>query len=90
MKDKKKKTKSISVRKGKENKVRVNITVDKDLLNKSKKKLDMFGGKLSTLFNAYLNDFVTSMDKHYNKNSRVSEDRIKELEKRLKKLEKKG
>ena len=70
-------------------KVRVNITVDKDLLNKSKKKLDLFGGKLSTLFNSYLRDFVTSMDKKYNEDSRVKEEKIKELEERLKKLEKK-
>jgi len=79
---------SIKIKKGKENKVRVNITVDRDLLNKSKKKLDMFGGKLSTLFNSYLRDFVTTMDKKYNAENKVKEDKIKELEERLKKLEK--
>jgi len=49
--------------KNSKNKVRVNITVDKKLLKKAKGKLDMFGGKLSTLFNAYLADFVKSIDK---------------------------
>lgn len=85
----KKKAKSISIRKGKENKVRVNITVDKDLLHKAKGRLDMFGGKLSTLFNSYLRDFVTTMDKKYNEDARIKEEKIKELEDRLKKLEKK-
>ncbi len=74
--------------KNSEKKVRVNITVDKDLLNKSKKKLDLFGGKLSTLFNSYLRDFVTSMDKKYNEDSRIKEEKIKELEERIKNLEK--
>lgn len=69
-------------------KIRVNISVDKDLLNKAKKKLDMFGGKLSTLFNAYLSDFVTTIDKKYNEGYKNNEDKIKELEERLKKLEK--
>ena len=69
-------------------KVRVNISVDKDLLNKAKGRLDMFGGKLSTLFNSYLRDFVTTVDKKYNEDSRIKEDKIKELEERLKKLEK--
>lgn len=79
---------SIKIKKGKHNKVRVNITVDKELLEKSKRKLDMFGGKLSTLFNSYLRDFITTMDKKYNEDSRVKEEKIKELEERLKKLEK--
>ena len=39
-------------------KIRVNITVDKDKLEKAKTKLNLFGGKLSTLFNAYLSEFV--------------------------------
>ena len=43
-------------------KIRVNITVDSELLDKAKKKLHLFGGKLSTLFNAYLSDFVDSID----------------------------
>jgi len=44
-------------------KIRVNISVDKELLEGAKKKLHLFGGKLSTLFNAYLKDFVDSMNK---------------------------
>ncbi|MBS3091063.1 hypothetical protein J4217_01275 [Candidatus Pacearchaeota archaeon] len=66
-------------------KIRVNITVDKESLEKAKTKLNLFGGKLSTLFNAYLNDFVESMNKN-NPNKELSR-RIKELENRLKKLE---
>ena len=68
-------------------KIRVNITVEEVLLKKAKSKLYMFGGKLSTLFNAYLNDFV---------NREIStgsygelRKKIKELEIRLKKIEKK-
>jgi hypothetical protein len=67
-------------------KIRVNITVDKELLDNARKKLNLFGGKLSTLFNAYLIDFVKSMDKDYSKDTN---EKIKELEKRLKQLEKK-
>ena len=70
-------------------KVRVNITVDKELLNKAKGKLELFGGKLSTLFNSYLNDFVTSIDKKFNENHKVMEEKMKELEGRLKKVERK-
>ena len=70
-------------------KIRVNITVDRELLNKAKGKIEMFGGKMSTLFNAYLREFVSSMDKNYNQNNKEMNDRIKELEDRLKKLEKK-
>ena len=66
-------------------KVRVNITVDKDKLEKAKKKLDLFGGKLSTLFNAYLSEFVLSMEKDVSQKSMNS--RILELEKRIKNLE---
>lgn len=65
------------------NRVRVNITVDKDLLNKAKTKLDLFGGKLSTLFNAYLRDFVETMDKDFGSNQK----KMKELENRIRKLE---
>lgn len=65
------------------NRIRVNITVDKNLLNNAKTKLDLFGGKLSTLFNAYLRDFVESMDKDFGS----SQKKIKELESRIKKLE---
>lgn len=77
----------IKVKKSK-NKIRVNITVDKVLLDKAKHKLDMFGGKVSTLFNAYLSDFVSSMDKNYNENNKQMQDKIKELEDRLRKIEK--
>jgi hypothetical protein len=70
------------------NKVRVNLTLDKKLLNKAKTKMEMFGGKLSTLMNAYLKDFVSSMDKDYNQNSKAMNEKVKELEDRLKKVEK--
>jgi len=69
-------------------KIRVNITVDRDLLDKAKGKIEMFGGKMSTLFNAYLREFVSSMDKNYNQNNKEMIDKIKELEDRLKRLEK--
>lgn len=66
-------------------KIRVNITVDKEKLEEAKTKLNLFGGKLSTLFNAYLDDFVKTMDKN-NPNKELNK-RIEELENRLKKLE---
>lgn len=69
-------------------KVRVNITVDKELLNKAKKKLGLFGGKMSTLFNAYLNDFVKTMDNRVGSKRGELEEKVKELEERLRKLEK--
>ena len=88
-------------KKSSKKKVRVNITVDKEMLDKAKGKLELFGGKLSTLFNAYLSDFVTSMDKKFNENQKVLGQRVdsveadldrkvKELEKRVKKVEKKS
>ncbi len=70
-------------------KIRVNITVDKDKLDKAKTKLHLFGGKLSTLFNAYLDDFVESMDKNYATSQRALVDKMHELEKRLERVEKK-
>lgn len=70
------------------NKIRVNITVDAHLLGKAKKKLNLFGGKLSTLFNAYLNDFVKSSEQTPGKEHEELLQRIKELEERVKKLEK--
>ena len=73
----------------KDKKIRVNITVDKEMLERAKTKLEMFGGKLSTLFNAYLSDFVTSMDKKFNENQKALNERVKELEEKIKKLEKK-
>ena len=69
-------------------KVRVNITVDKATLEKAKTKLHLFGGKLSTLFNAYLEDFVSSMDKDYAATQKNIVSKMEALEKRLDKLEK--
>lgn len=69
------------------NKIRVNITVDKEMLEKAKTKLGLFGGKLSTLFNAYLNDFVASMNKDFGYNQKEMQSKIIELENRIKKLE---
>ena len=69
------------------NKIRVNITVDKELLNKAKTKLELFGGKVSTLFNAYLADFVETMDKDFSSERKEMHKKIKELEERLRKLE---
>jgi hypothetical protein len=71
----------------KDKKIRVNITVDLEALEKAKTKLEMFGGKLSTLFNAYLRDFVESIDKNYGDENKVLENRIKELEERINKVE---
>ncbi len=68
-------------------KIRVNITVDKDKLEKAKTKLELFGGKLSTLFNAYLADFVESIDKNFADNQKRINEKIKEIEMRVKKLE---
>tara|TARA_Y100000034_G_C6894429_1_gene412062 strand:- start:632 stop:853 length:222 start_codon:yes stop_codon:yes gene_type:complete len=69
-------------------KVRVNVTVDRILLNRAKKRLNLFGGKLSTLFNAYLDDFVKSIDKKFDEDHKGMGEKIKELEARIKKLEK--
>jgi Arc/MetJ family transcription regulator len=68
-------------------KIRVNITVDKELLEQAKKRIDLFGGKISTLFNSYLRDFVKSMDKNYSSEHKEMALKIKELEERLRKLE---
>lgn len=70
-------------------KIRVNITVDEELLKKAKEKLEMFGGKVSGLFNSYLNDFVTSMNKNFDSTHREMELKLKELEEKVKKLERK-
>jgi len=70
-------------------KVRVNITVDKTNLEKAQKKLKLFGGKVSTLFNAYLNDFVKSSGERPEKNQEELNQKVKDLEKRLKNLEQK-
>lgn len=71
-------------------KIRVNITVDEKLLKDAKKKLDLFGGKLSTLFNAYLTDFVKSMGAKVGSKNEELLKRIEELEKRIEKFEKKS
>jgi hypothetical protein len=68
-------------------KTRVNITLDRDLLDKAKKKIDVFGGKLSTLFNLYLADFVESLDKDIADTNKELAIKVKELEARLKRLE---
>ncbi len=68
-------------------KIRVNITVDRETLALAKRKLGLFGGKLSTLFDAYLRDFVKSMDKEYGADYRVLQEKVAELEKRLGKVE---
>ena len=70
-------------------KIRVNITIDSKLLDKAKKKLDLFGGKLSTLFNAYLKDFVESMHGSPAKHHHELHEKIKDLENRIKDLEEK-
>ncbi len=71
----------------KNSKKRVNITVDKTLLDEAKKKLDLFGGKLSTLFNVYLSDFVKSIEKTTPESRDDLTKRIKDLESRIKKIE---
>ena len=70
-------------------KIRVNITVDKELLGKAKTRLELFGGKVSTLFNSYLNDFVSTIDRDFGSERKEMQARIKELEDRLGKLEEK-
>ncbi|MEK6825813.1 MAG: hypothetical protein AABY00_03430 [Nanoarchaeota archaeon] len=70
-------------------KIRVNITVDKDTLTQAKTKLHLFGGKLSTLFNAYLEDFVSSAQKPLGDEHKELLWKMKELEARLVKLESK-
>lgn len=67
-------------------KIRVNISVDEELLEEAKKKLLLFGGKISTLFNAYLADFVKTMDKSPALDESLQQ-QIKRLEARIKKLE---
>lgn len=69
-------------------KIRVNITVDRELLEKAKTKLHLFGGKLSTLFNAYLNDFVKSIDKDFSGVHKETLEKLRELEERIRMLEK--
>ncbi len=68
-------------------KVRINITVDKSNLKRAKHKLGMFGGKVSSMFNAYLNDFVKSSSKGASDEHDDLVERVKELEGRIKELE---
>ena len=70
------------------NKLRINITVDSKNLEKAKTKLRLFGGKLSTLFDAYLEDFVSTMEKEPYENMKERNRKMKELEDRIEKLEK--
>ncbi len=71
----------------KNNKIRVNITVDRDTLEQAKTKLHLFGGKLSTLFNAYLEDFVKSSQKPLGDEHKEMLRKVKELEIRVNKIE---
>jgi hypothetical protein len=75
-------------RKDSKKKIRVNITVDKEVLDKAKTKLHLFGGKVSTLFNAYLADFVESMDKKVEGTHKEIIAKLDEMEKRIEKVEK--
>ncbi len=68
-------------------KVRVNITVDKEALERAKTKLKLFGGKVSTLFNSYLDEFVETMDKKADESHKSLKDKLSDIEKRLKKIE---
>ena len=70
-----------------EKKLRINVTVDRDKLEKAKTKLSLFGGKLSTLFNAYLSEFVESMEKEPYESRKEFERKMKEMENRIKRLE---
>ena len=69
------------------NKVRINITVDKRNLEQARRKLGLFGGKVSSMFNAYLNDFVKSSEKTPSSGFEELINRVRELEQRLKKVE---
>jgi hypothetical protein len=70
-----------------EKKIRINVTVDSDKLQKAKTKLGLFGGKLSTLFNAYLSEFVEAMEKEPYGNRKELGIKLKEMENRIKRLE---
>ena len=70
-----------------EKKLRINITVDRDKLARAKTKLGLFGGKLSTLFNAYLSEFVESMEKEPYGARKELDHKLKEIENRIKRLE---
>jgi hypothetical protein len=68
-------------------KIRVNITVDKENLKKAKTKLKLFGGKLSTLFDAYLADFVKSIDREIGVPNQELLRRLALIEEKLAKME---
>ena len=68
-------------------KIRINITVDKERLDKAKTKLGLFGGKLSTLFNAYLSEFVETMEKEPYESRKELNRKLKDIELRIKRLE---
>lgn len=70
-----------------EKKLRINVTVDKDKLEKARTKLGLFGGKLSTLFNAYLSEFVESMEKEPYEGRKELERKLKDMENRIRRLE---
>jgi len=71
----------------KKKKIRVNITVDKEILERAKTKLKFFGGKLSTLFNVYLSDFVEGIGKTPSESQEEIKRAVKELDLRLRKIE---
>ena len=68
-------------------KTRVNVSVDKSNLDRARKKLKFFGGKLSTLFDAFLEDFVKSSELDVGREHEKLVDKVNELEKRLERVE---
>jgi len=68
-------------------KIRINVTVDAEKLERAKTKLGLFGGKLSTLFNAYLSEFIESMEKEPYWGRKELERKLKDMDNRIKKLE---
>jgi len=70
-------------------KTRVNVSVDKVNLEKARKKLKFFGGKLSTLFDAFLEDFVKSSNLDVGREHEKLVEKVKELEDRLVMVERK-
>ena len=70
------------------NKVRINITVDKRNLEQARRKLGLFGGKVSSMFNAYLNDFVKSASVGASSGFEELSEKIKELERKIREMEK--
>ena len=58
---------------------KVSITIDKDLIDRAKSKLELFGGRFSTLLHEHLADFYKEVG-----------NKLKNFESRLAKLEKKA